>query len=51
MFDWITLSVETVGFVILMVWVVVPIREFRGIFKRLKEEELQRPIENEREGR
>jgi uncharacterized membrane protein YcjF (UPF0283 family) len=40
--DWITLSVEAVGLVILLCWIVVPIREFRGIFKRLKIEEAQR---------
>jgi uncharacterized membrane protein YcjF (UPF0283 family) len=36
--DWITLSVEAVGLVILICWIVVPIREFRGIFRRLKQE-------------
>ena len=37
--DWITLCVEAVGLVILLTWVVVPIREFKGIFRRLKQEE------------
>ena len=39
--DWITLSVEAVGVVILLCWIVVPIREFRGIFKRLKRERIE----------
>ena len=37
--DWITVCVEAVGIVILLCWIVVPIREFKGIFKRLKAEE------------
>ena len=39
--DWITISVEAVGLVILLCWIVVPIREFKGIFKRLKQEKAQ----------
>ena len=34
-FDWMTWSVEGVGILILCVWVIVPIREFRVIFRRL----------------
>jgi hypothetical protein len=49
MFDWMTLSVEIVGFVILTVWVVVPIREFKGIFKRLKQENAKAPLPDQRE--
>jgi hypothetical protein len=37
--DWITLAVESVGLLILLTWIFVPIREFQGIFKRLKQEE------------
>ncbi len=36
--DWITITVEAVGLIILLTWVVVPIREFRSIFKRLRQE-------------
>lgn len=36
MFDWITWSVEAVGIIILCVWIVVPIGEFRTIFGHLK---------------
>jgi len=39
MFDWMTYSIEAVGIVILCIWIVVPIREFRRIFQRLKEKE------------
>lgn len=37
MFDWMTWSVETVALVILLIWIVVPISEFRRIFRRLRE--------------
>jgi hypothetical protein len=33
--DWMTLTIEAIGFVILCIWIVVPIREFRLIFHRL----------------
>lgn len=33
--DWITLSVEVIGFVILCVWTVLPAREFAAIFSRI----------------
>lgn len=35
MTDWITITIEAVGVIILCVWIVVPIREFRGILRRL----------------
>ena len=35
--DWITLTVEAAGLVILIVWTIVPIQEFRLIAKRLRE--------------
>lgn len=34
--DWITLTIEAIGVLILLFWVVVPIREFSDIFRRLK---------------
>ena len=37
MLDWITLSVEAVGIVIFIIWLIIPIREFRLIYKRLKQ--------------
>ena len=36
MFDWMTWSIEAVGIVILCIWIVVPIGEFKTIFRRLK---------------
>ena len=36
MFDWMTWSIEGVGIVILCIWIVVPIGEFKAIFRRLK---------------
>jgi hypothetical protein len=33
-----TWSVEIVGLVILSIWIVLPIREFQGIARRLREE-------------
>ncbi len=34
--DPITLLIEAVGVVILLMWIVIPIREFREILKRVK---------------
>jgi hypothetical protein len=36
--DWITALVEGIGVVIFCVWVVVPVREFASIRRRLREE-------------
>lgn len=33
--DWITLTVEAAGIAILCVWVIVPIREFAAIARRM----------------
>lgn len=41
MFDWITWSIWLAGFIILVVWVVVPYREFKGILRK------QRSSQNE----
>ena len=38
--DWITLLIEAVGVVILMLWIVMPIREFRAILKRIRSREI-----------
>ncbi len=42
--DWMTLSIELVGFLILCIWVVVPITEFKEILHKV------RPHEERREG-
>lgn len=34
MFDWITWSIWLVGFIILIVWIVIPYREFRRILEK-----------------
>ena len=33
MLDWITLTIELVGAAILLMWIVIPIREFRQILQ------------------
>ena len=34
--DWITLLIEVVGVVILLLWIVIPIQEFRSILKQIQ---------------
>jgi hypothetical protein len=34
--DWITILIEAVGVAILLMWIVIPIREFRQILRVLK---------------
>jgi hypothetical protein len=36
MLDWITIVIEAVGVVILLMWIVIPIREFRQILQIVK---------------
>jgi hypothetical protein len=36
--DWITMSVEIIGLIILIVWTLIPIQEFKAIFKRLRQQ-------------
>jgi hypothetical protein len=36
MFDWMTFSIEAIGIAIFCLWIIVPIGEFREIFRRLK---------------
>jgi hypothetical protein len=33
--DWMTLTIELIGLAILLIWTVIPIQEFRQIFKQL----------------
>ena len=44
MIDWATWSVEAVGLVILVIWTVLPIQEFRAIARRLRQERAQGAI-------
>jgi hypothetical protein len=39
MFDWMTWSIEGIGVAILLIWIVLPIREFRAIFSGLRQKE------------
>ena len=41
MIDWITLLIELVGIAILLMWIVIPIREFRQILRVLKHKRTQ----------
>ena len=47
--DWMTLAIEAVGAVIFCVWVVIPIREYRSIYERLRHRAA--PGDDRREGR
>jgi hypothetical protein len=38
-FDWMTWSVWLIGFAILVIWIVVPLREFREMRRRLNAEQ------------
>ena len=33
MFDWVTWGIWLVGFIILVIWIIVPMKEFVGIVK------------------
>ena len=41
MFDYMTWGIFAIGFGILVVWIVVPIREFQGMLKKRREKEKQ----------
>ena len=42
--DWITLLIEAVGVVILLLWIVIPIREFRAILKKIRSRAPERAV-------
>jgi uncharacterized membrane protein YcjF (UPF0283 family) len=46
MIDWITILIEAVGVVILLMWIVIPIREFRDILRVLKLKRRRDPRES-----
>lgn len=46
--DWMTLSIEAVGLVILCIWIVLPIREFRDILGRIRRPRPEDSPESER---
>lgn len=35
MVDWVTISIEAVGVVIFFIWIIVPIGEFKSIYRHL----------------
>ena len=41
--DWITLLIELVGVAILLMWIVIPIREFRQILRIVRSKHSQPP--------
>lgn len=41
--DWITMSVEIIGLIILIIWTYIPIQEFRSIFRRLRHQRRENP--------
>lgn len=45
MIDWITLLIELVGIAILLMWIVIPIREFRQILRVLKNKRAPHPTD------
>jgi hypothetical protein len=46
--DWITLSIELVGLLILSIFIVIPIREFRQILAKLRPRANRREWEKDR---
>jgi hypothetical protein len=50
MIDWVTLAIELVGIAILLMWVVVPIREFREIFRAVRRKTAATETMADREG-
>jgi len=42
MFDWVTWSIWLLGFIILVIWVWLPIREFRQLLGRRRMEQADR---------
>ncbi len=38
-FDWITWSIWLIGFIIMIIWILVPIREFKKILQKKRSEE------------
>jgi hypothetical protein len=43
MFDWVTWSIWLLGFIILVIWIWLPIREFRQLLKERQEQGGEQP--------
>ncbi len=41
-FDWVTWSIWSLGFIILIVWIIVPLREFRKLLREHKRRSAER---------
>ena len=46
--DWMTLTIELVGLLILAIWIVIPIREFKQILAKLRPRENRQEKDNDR---
>jgi hypothetical protein len=43
-FDWVTWSIWLVGFIILIIWILIPVREFKKIVQQKRAEEKSKKI-------
>ena len=48
--DWATAAIEAVGLLILGIWIVLPIREFKEIFAKIRHDERRDTADNPRDG-
>ena len=46
-FDWITWSIWLVGFIIMVIWILVPVREFKKIVQQKRNERKAKEIMTE----
>ena len=46
--DWMTLSIELVGLLILCIWIVIPVKEFKQILAKLRPRADRQKQENDR---
>jgi hypothetical protein len=42
--DWMTLTIELIGFAVMILWTFIPIQEFREILTRLRHQESHPPV-------
>jgi hypothetical protein len=48
--DWATATIEAVGLLILGIWIVIPIQEFKQIFAKIRHDERTRGGNDTRDG-
>ena len=46
--DWMTLTIELVGLLVLAIWIVIPIRVFKQILAKLRPRENRQEKDNDR---